>query len=131
MFQQKKPDRAKLAEGDKEKYTGKIDLSAERKQGERPDRRWMENEGRQKNGVSGIVKIVEPGNPKTQSLYASDKADEALEEKKKIVCEWVKERTEIYRVKGPPKIKFNLKHCKPDHLREISEKHRHPMIRLK
>lgn len=86
-FSEKKTDRAKLAEGDKEKYTDKIDLSAERKQGDRPDRRRMENECRQKNGVSGIVKIVEPGNPKTQSLYVPDKADEALEEKKKIVCE--------------------------------------------
>lgn len=86
MLQRKKRGRAKLTEGDKEKYTGRNDLSAERKQGEKPDKRQMESERRQKNVVSGIVKIVEPGNPNTCSLYASDKADEDLEKKKKKVC---------------------------------------------
>lgn len=40
-FSKQKHGRAKLTEGDKEKYTGKTDLSAERKQGERPDKRQM------------------------------------------------------------------------------------------
>lgn len=44
----------------------------------------MEKERRQRNVAVGIVIIVEPGNPNTQRLYVSDKADEALEEKKKI-----------------------------------------------
>lgn len=83
MFQRKKHGRAKHTEGDKEKHTGKTDLSAERKHGERPDRRQMENKRGQRNVASGIVKIVEPGNPNIQNLYASDKADESLEEKKK------------------------------------------------
>lgn len=83
MFQRKKHGRAKLTEGDKEKHTGKTDLSAERKHCERPDRRQMENKRGQRNVASGIVKIVEPGNSNIQNLYASDKADESLEEKKK------------------------------------------------
>lgn len=78
--------------------------------------RQIENGRRQRNVASGILKIVEPGNPNTQSLYASDKADEALEEKKKKKSEWVKERTEICRVRGPPKVKFNMKNCKPGKL---------------
>lgn len=44
----------------------------------------MEKERRQRNVAVGIVIIVEPGNPNTQRLHVSDKADEALEEKKKI-----------------------------------------------
>lgn len=62
-------------------------LSAERKQGKRPDKRQMKNERRQRNVAVGIVKIVEPGNPNTQRLYVSDKTDEALEEKKKVICD--------------------------------------------
>jgi len=66
-FREKK-SRTKITEGDKEKYTGKIDLSAERKQGERPDKRQMENERRQRNMASSIVKILEPGNNNTESV---------------------------------------------------------------
>lgn len=68
----------------KTKYTGNIYLSAGRKQGGRPKKRQMENARKQRNMAVGIVKIVEPGKPNTQRLYVSDKADKALEEKKKI-----------------------------------------------
>lgn len=78
----------------------------------------------------GTVKIAKPGNTNVQSLYASNKADEGLEEKKKK-CEWVKGRKGICRVRGPQKIKFNLKNSKPEHLREIQAKPRHPTTRLK
>lgn len=63
--------------GDQKKYTGNIYFSAERKQGDRADKRQTENERRQRNVA------VEPGNPNTQRLYVSDKADEALKEEKK------------------------------------------------
>lgn len=78
----------------------------------------------------GTVKIIKPGNPNVQSLYASNKADKALEEKKNK-CEWVKGRIRICRVRGPQKIKFNLKNCKAEHLREINAKPKHTTTRLK
>lgn len=46
----------------KKKYTGNIYFSAERKQGDRADKRQTENERRQRNVA------VEPGNPNTQRL---------------------------------------------------------------
>lgn len=87
--------------GDKKKYTGNIYLWAERKQGERPDKRQMEKERRQRNVAVGIVIIVEPGNPNTQRLYVSDKADEALEEKKKNLYVAGLKRKQKYADWGP------------------------------
>lgn len=84
MFQRKNGLEQNLQwETKKKKYTDNIYLSAERKQGGRPEKRQMENETKQSNMSVGIVKIVEPGNPNIQRLYVSDKVDEALEEKKK------------------------------------------------
>lgn len=95
--------------GDKKKYTGNIYLWAERKQGERPDKRQMEKERRQRNVAVGIVIIVEPGNPNTQRLYVSDKADEALEEKKKIYMWLAWRENRNTQTEGPTKNQVHLK----------------------
>lgn len=70
----------------------------------------MESERRQRNVAVGIVKMVEPGNPNTQRLYVSDKADEALKEEKKKKNMWLGWReNRSTQSEGPTKNQVHLK----------------------